>query len=189
MSKSTPINQLPQNLTKSTGASSGQPDMSPADDDDVAIQEVLAEINASHQPQMTVPAPLIKPQNPPFTAPPAISMDHRYMPHPPVVPQHAPDAQANYYSPPAHYSASAYSHPIAKPPTMIETMFTQLWSMFKNEFTLFAIIALASAFINTSQVESFVQQYLSFIHFSYSQLLIKGVLTAVIVMVVRAAMR
>ena len=185
MNKSTPIAQLPRQPVQSDVQ-----DMN--DDDDVAIQEVLAEINQANEAPAQMQVPVYSP--PPVTIqPPKIHVQP-----PPVVPQ--PGYPPSYPPPhvlPQGYYLSPVQAPVPPsqdpvvvpgmplPPNIMDTVAKHLWDTWKNDIILFGIVFAAMFLVSTPQLDMFLNGYIGHFRPPYAIIATKALLASVIVIATR----
>jgi flagellar biosynthesis GTPase FlhF len=181
MSKSTPINQLP---------SSKQPPAQVAnDDDDIAIQEVLAEINAQErnslqQQQLQQPQQQQQmQQHMQHQQQMLMQQQHQQQMQPPHFLQPQPQAQAQ--SLPQDYYGSSMPLEYLKwqqqqsQPSWTET----ITHLMHSEIVLFVTVVLVSIVLQQPFVQSWLVKHLHFVNVPYIEIIIQAVAAGVLVVV------
>ena len=172
MSKSTPINQLP---------SSKQPPVQVAnDDDDIAIQEVLAEINAqernSLQQSLPPPQPQQQQQQQQMFIQQQLQQQQQHMQPPNLLqPQSLPQ---DYYgsSVPLEYLKWQQQQ---QQPSWTEA----ITRLMHSEFVLFVTVVLVSIVLQQPFVQSWLVKHLHFVNVPYVEIIIQAVAAGVLVVV------
>lgn len=173
MSKSTPINQLP---------SSKQPPPSQGanDDDDIAIQEVLAEINAQERQQMQ---PQQQPQQQQMMHMQQMLMQQQqqHMPQPsPALPQMLPPQQ-DYNN---VYGAQVPLEYLKWQQQQQQPSWTEaVTRLMHSEFVLFVTVVLVSIVLQQPFVQSWLVKHLHFVNVPYVEIIIQAVAAGVLVIV------
>jgi len=198
MNKATPIAQLPRHSGGAPPRSGEIPEI--VDDDDVAIQEVLAEINqvqdasvtnVQMQQPYTPPSVTIQPPKVPVQPPPMPPQPGTPYPQYPMPPQHQQPYPQHPHPPPyfmPHMSPMGHphgSHGPHAPPGLMDSVAKHLWHVCKWDMILFGIIFIATFIVSTEQVESVLRVYLANTRFPYATVVVKALLAGIIVIMVK----
>jgi uncharacterized integral membrane protein len=190
--KSTLINQLPkQPMTNNQGFM--EQDMGGADsmdkgngDEDVAIQEVLAEINAQNRAnnpqlsQMMAQQQSVAPRQEMFSQPPQM-MYQQPQPQPQQTIHHQ-----SYFNP---MSSGGYQQQMggysAPQPSGLSKYTSMVLEICKSDLTLFVIIAIVVLLMSHPSVTSLIVNNFAYINIPYIDLILKAVVTGVLVIVLK----
>lgn len=174
MSKSTPINQLPKSM----------PSQDPNDDDDIAIQEVLAEINAQERSQRQGLSQV--------QSHPSAQYQSSMPPPPPPVyePPQAPPRTTTQPDP-LYYQPMPQHQQLQLPPEFLKWQeaqnapsWTETATMFvKSEGLLFLIVVIVSVFLQLPLVQNWLIDNLHFVNIPHIEIItiavVSGILTVV----------
>jgi len=158
-------------------------------DDDVAIQEVLAEINQVQDatatnvqmqqpynpPPVTMQPPKVQTQAAPVPPQPGMSQGYE-MPPPGISPG---------YQPPYYVVPPPPQAPAPPTPGLMDSVTKHLWEVCKNDLILFAVVFAATFLVNTEQIENVLRVYLANMRFPYAAIVVKALLAAVAVIALK----
>lgn len=166
MSKSTPINQLP-NILMNDPQRGAVPNQAPTPSADDIIQETLSQLQ-QQIPSTTVPPPQTLPPQQPPSLPPSLPLPPAYIPPPHDMMQQAPPSYESYYE---QYEQEAPADPKEK--LMLE--------FFNSDIKIALIAAACYILISMLPVDKLVYRYIDLQKVPYSGVVIKAVIMFAVV--------
>jgi uncharacterized integral membrane protein len=192
--KSTLINQLPkQPMANNQGFMEQEMGADGMDkgngDEDVAIQEVLAEINAQNRAtnpqisQMLAGQQQTAPRQEMFMQPPQMMYQS------PLPQQQTMSHQQQPYFNPMSSVGSGYQQQMAgyspPPPSGLSKYASMILEVCKSDLTLFVIIAVVVLVMSHPSVTSLIVNNFAYVNIPYIDLILKAVVTGVLVIVLK----